>query len=194
MRLIEGRGRDGLLTGIMEGEYEDIIIARVGSALVELPRSLSSELRTMMNEKIRTARLDGKYRVGRYTEEPQSQPHKAPVLAAIEQIRRDAPRKPRPQVHNNPVLEAIEQIREDLPCKPTETANNGDLPAILKVLENGPAKVAEIAMQCHLSDEAARRRLKILADSGKVEHEKIHRVVSGRHYEFPTKRWQLIKR
>ena len=119
---------------------------------------------------------------------PLEEPHKAPLLAAVEEIRHDLPRKKK-----SPVLEAVEQIRADLPNKRVEVDYNGDLPAIMAALQEGPRRVVEVAMICNLSDEAARRRLKVLVDSGTVEHEKITRIVNKRSYEFDTKRWQLVK-
>jgi hypothetical protein len=67
VRLLEGMGRDGLLTRITEPVGLDTILAYVGSAWVELPRSFSAELHALMGQKVRTAKLDGKYWVGRMT-------------------------------------------------------------------------------------------------------------------------------
>lgn len=102
--------------------------------------------------------------------------------------------EPQSQPHKAPVLEAIEQIRADLPTKAVETDYNEDLPAILAALQRGPLRTLEISMLCHLSDNAALRRIKILVDTGKVEQEQISRTVSGRTYAFPTKRWRLVQR
>jgi hypothetical protein len=65
--LREGMGRDGLLSDIIELDGEDFLLAKVGSVWVELPRTLSAQLWGLLGQKIRTARLDGKYRVGKAT-------------------------------------------------------------------------------------------------------------------------------
>jgi hypothetical protein len=67
VQLTEGRDRDGTLHDIIECDDEDLLLARIGSALVELPKSLSAELWALMGQKVRTARLAGKYWVGRHT-------------------------------------------------------------------------------------------------------------------------------
>jgi len=100
-----------------------------------------------------------------------------------------------PRPHKAPVMAAVEEIRSNLPNKSIEAAYGEDLPAILAVLQESPSplKTAEIAMRCHLTSPAALNRINILRDSGEIAHEKIHRIVGGKDYVFATKRWQLAK-
>jgi hypothetical protein len=176
-RLHDGSRVFGILHSI-SGE-DDCRIAQIGQRRVVLPSEpdlsgfMGQNIVLMMNRERCLVRLQGHdiYFIGVGAEEPQSE-------------------QPTPQ--KSPLLTAIELIRADQ-C--AEFDYNGDLPAILVVLQESPTplKTVEIAMRCHLSDEATRKRLKILVASGKVAHETIYRVVSGRKYEFATKRWRLVQ-
>ena len=182
-RLHDGSRVFGILHSI--SVEEDCRIAQTGKRRVVLPLEpdlsefIGQAIILMMNRAQCLVRLQGHNING------------VPVDGAEEPQPEQA--TPRPQPHKAPVLAAVEEIRANLPNKCVETNYGEDLPAILAALQEEPRRTVEIAMICSLSDEAARRRLKLLAESGQIEHEKITRIVNKRSYEFDTKRWQLVK-
>ena len=162
--LAESEGWHGPLLAIYEDQGEQIFQFKYGEIVVDCLLPGASAL---IGKPVWLAKIYGKYRIGEMSGEEQPRPQAAPLL------------------------KAIEEIRGDLLCK---LDYDKDLPAILVVLKDGPAKTEQIAMLCHLSDNAARRRLDILIDLGEIEHETISKTVNGRTYTYPTKRWQLAEK
>ena len=61
--LLDRKGRRGPLTSIQEDE--DMILAEIAGAMVELPASLSGQLQELMGQRIVVGRFGDVYRVGR---------------------------------------------------------------------------------------------------------------------------------
>jgi hypothetical protein len=54
-----------VLHDVIECDDEDFLLARINATLVELPRSFSEQLWALMGQRIRTAKLCGKFWIGR---------------------------------------------------------------------------------------------------------------------------------
>ena len=196
-RLQERGGKNGILQAVRQDEEDGDTLILSFSFPPALPGLTGeyrgeyeaqdldpSEVKALVGKPVFFAKLLGKHRIGEMSS------YFTGPGGAFSYLLRAGEEEP----HRAPALAAIEQIRADLPCKHTETDYSDDLPAILAALQEakGPLKTIEISMLCNLSDEAARRRLAVLVDSGKIEYEKITRIVNKRRYEFPTKRWQIV--
>jgi hypothetical protein len=65
IRLHDCQGRRGRLTDIIESDREDFLLVRIAGELVELPKTLSEQLRGLIGQRVVVGHVAGQYRVGR---------------------------------------------------------------------------------------------------------------------------------